>query len=298
MPHRNDPTPQVTALELKFLLQLLMFPNYRAPISRIRPNVKTTAAKRDRLGQQLGQKGLVDFDVTVTRFVLTAAGRTLLTLDRTVLPITPDELLVLRSCRGGSVTVGQIQAKVPKDQRQRLVNGLAQRGLVKITKSHIGEVRLTDAGQRFLEADCMPKGHSPAVSWTVMSAYRQFLRQQRSPDTMQDTSNADVVAAIGGEGRLPPAAPGEALTPDTVLQMITDLDGVLHTENYLPIFDLRAKLQPRWSRQAVDQALYQLQREDRIDLSTLQDVTQYQPAVIASGIPQDIGGPLFFISVV
>ena len=79
--------------------------------------------------------------------------------------------------------------------------------------------------------------------------------------------------------------------------MIQNLDRELATDNYLPIFYLRQKLQPPLSREEVDQALYRLQRNDKIELSSLQEAIAYTPEQIEAGIPQDIGGPLFFIIV-
>lgn len=283
MSNRNLKTSQVSSLELKYLLRLLKFPDYRAPSAELRPNAKMSAAERDRLCRQLRQKGFIDCEDTVTRFSLTAAGQTLLTLDTSVLPITPDERFALKSCQRGSITPGQIHPRVPKDQRQRLIAALAQRGLVKVTQRQIGEVWMTVEGQQFLRNDCAPQGHTPAVSWTLMSSYLQFMRQSGHQNyPLAETSKL---------------AAKKNITTEELLQMITHLDTALKTENYLPIYHLRKKLQPPLSRQSLDQSLYQLQREDRIDLSTLQDVSQYPQEAVAAGIPQDIGGPLFFISV-
>lgn len=280
MSNRNSAIPKVSSLELKFLLHLLMFPDYRAPSAQIRPTAKTIAKERDRLCRNLRQKGLLDLEETVARFGLTAAGRTVLSLDRSILPITPDERLVLQSCRETLITPGQVQSKVPKDQRQRLIQTLAQRGLLKIAHQHIGDVWLTAAGKTFLREDCAPQGDTPVLSWTLMSSYVQFLR--RSQATLGQAASISE----------------DTLTPEALLETILTLDAALNTENYLPIYYLREQLQPPLSRQELDQQLYQLQRDDRIDLSTLQDVTQYRKHEVLAGIPQDIGGPLFFVSVV
>ena len=284
MSKRNSKDRQVSSLELKFLLSLLISPDYRASITQIRPSTKTSASERAHLCRSLCQKGLVAYEEAVTRFSLTAAGRTLLTLDTTILPIIPDEKLILQSCQGGSVAPENIHVKVPLDQQQRLIEGLAQRGLLKVTQRQIGAVWITDEGQTFLRDECAPQGNSLVLSWTQLSGYLQFMRQSRCH------SENDV-------SEVSPTVPQTAVTPDDLLQMIIHLDAVLKTENYLPIYHLRAKLQPPLSSQGLDQQLYQLQREDRIDLSTLQDVTQYRQEEVAAGIPQNIGGPLFFISV-
>lgn len=275
--------PALSSLELKFLLGLLALPGYRGPLAQVRLSAKTSRSERHRLCQQLCQQGLVDYEDMAAQFGLTAAGRTLLTLDTSVLPITPDERLVLQSCQAGSIGPARLHPKVPKTQQQRLVAGLAQRGLLTITRYHITDVWLTPGGQQFLRYDCAPQGHVPVVSWTQLSGYLHFMRQgSGAPDVPEPSESVGLTS----------------LTPDELLQIITHLDAVLNTDNYLPIYYLRDKLHSALSRPALDQQLYQLQRDDRIDLSTLQDVTHYRQEEIAAGIPQDIGGPLFFISVV
>ncbi|MCJ8279857.1 MAG: transcription factor RcaD, partial [Rivularia sp. ALOHA_DT_140] len=51
------------------------------------------------------------------------------------------------------------------------------------------------------------------------------------------------------------------------------------------------------SRDTVDKILFKLQADDKIELSTLQEASAYTPEQIESGIEQNVGGPLFFISV-
>ena len=282
MNHQEPEVLQLSAAELKFLLRLLQCVDYRTVISKVQPSAKTTPSERDRLCRHLCQKGLVDCEDSILRFGLTAAGRTLLTLDRTVLPVTPDERLVLKSCQEGSTTPGNIHVRVPQDQRQRLLAKLADQGLIRVTKRQIREVWLTAQGAIFLREECAPQGHSPAVSWNLLSGYLRFMRESMTLPS----------------AKLPTGERYSEVTPEALLQTIAHLDSVLNTENYLPIHHLRAKLQPPLSRQELDEQLYQLQRDDRIDLSTLQDVAHYPQEAVAAGIPQDIGGPLFFISVV
>lgn len=180
---------QITSPELKFLLRLLAFPNYRAPVSQIRFPTKMSIASRDRLCQQLLRKGWVNCEDIITRFGLTATGRTLLTLDASVLPVTPDEKYILRSCREHSITPGQIHPRVPKDQRQTLLVGLAQQGLIRATKRQLGDVWLTEAGQHFLRDECAPQGNTPVVSWTLLSHYLRFMRQSMPSTTAAEPHN-------------------------------------------------------------------------------------------------------------
>ena len=82
---------------------------------------------------------------------------------------------------------------------------------------------------------------------------------------------------------------------EDILRLIGDLDQRLRTDNYLPIFHLREKLKPLLSRKELDEALYRLSKNNRIELSALQEVTAYTPEQIDAGIPQNVGGRLFFI---
>lgn len=106
---------------------------------------------------------------------------------------------------------------------------------------------------------------------------------------------------------LPAAAPDEEttttiITPpilptdDEILETIKALDSEHMTTNYLPIYLYRAAL-PQLTRKQQDEALYRLEAENCIELSTLQEGYAYTKDQIKSGIPQNIGGHLFFIIV-
>ncbi|MDB9528267.1 hypothetical protein PN498_19905 [Oscillatoria sp. CS-180] len=183
--------PEITSPELKFLLLLLKYPNYRAPIAQLRSHAKSSIAARDRLCKQLCQKGLMGYEDAITRFGLTATGRTLLKLDRSVLPVTPDEKYVMKSCQESSITPGQIHPRVPKDQRQQLIARLADQGLIRITQRQLGDVWITEAGQRFLREDCIPQGNHPVVSWTLLSDYLRFMRQTNERSVMSHANRED-----------------------------------------------------------------------------------------------------------
>lgn len=86
------------------------------------------------------------------------------------------------------------------------------------------------------------------------------------------------------------------ISDDDILETVKALDEEHLTDNYLPIFLYRASL-PQLTRQQQDEILYRLEASDRIELSTLQEVRAYTPEQIKAGIPQGIGGPLFFIIV-
>jgi predicted transcriptional regulator len=161
------------AAELKFLLKLLGCEGYHGNITALSGSGKTSARECDRICESLSSKGLVEYDSEVARFRLAQPGKTLLTLDTTSLPITPDELKVLKACKN-SMTPSKLS--VPAASRQQLIHGLAKRKMLTITKSTITEVRLTAQGAQFLRDDYEPIGHSPAVSATLLGYYVKFLR--------------------------------------------------------------------------------------------------------------------------
>ncbi|MEM9163226.1 MAG: hypothetical protein AAGC54_09175 [Cyanobacteria bacterium P01_F01_bin.4] len=167
----------LTPVELKFLLRLLGTPNYRTAITAIKPNPKTKVAERDRICISLCSQGLVEYSAEVAQFAISPAGRTLLNLDTTSLPVTPSELWTLRSCRQKTITPGQISRKVPVSDRQTMIQALAQRGLIMIKKSQIKEVWLTPQGQQFLRHDYQPQGTTPMFSGNLLNHYVRFLRQ-------------------------------------------------------------------------------------------------------------------------
>ena len=72
-----------------------------------------------------------------------------------------------------------------------------------------------------------------------------------------------------------------------VQELLREYDG------YAPIFAYRDRLS-HLSRQQQDRELYRLEREGKIDLSTLQE-TRFYLDKLDQAIPQEIGGPIFFI---
>ena len=90
----------------------------------------------------------------------------------------------------------------------------------------------------------------------------------------------------------------QLISDEQVLQTICDLDRQLNTNNYLPIFYLREKLQPFLSREELDLALYRLQRQNKLELSSIVESSKYTSEQLQAGIPQNVGGCLFFLIVV
>jgi DNA-binding MarR family transcriptional regulator len=283
--------------ELKFLLKLLGCPKYRSSLS-----AKTfDSFKKDKgkICRDLGDRGLIDFSREMASVKILPTGRALLKTAKDQLPLTPDELKVLESLSkaSGKITPSKIAVKSVKSaERDSILQRFHERGLIEVEttiKRQKAEVWLTERGEEYLREDYTPtKGTNPVISLELLTNYLRFLRKSLHAQLNESSTQA--------QPQTPPASDAASTsktTDEEILQLIQDLDRELGTENYLPIFHLREKLQPPRSREQLDQALYRLQRNDQIELSSLQEAIAYTPEQINAGIPQDVGGPLFFISV-
>jgi hypothetical protein len=229
----------------------------------------------------------------VKQFRISPAGKTLLSQDITQLPLTDLQMTVLKTCETRSIKPGALN-KIPSSERQALIQDLAEKGLIKVEKEQIKDVWLTELGQEYLIQELAPSGTS-TISLNLFKNYVQFIRKatQTQPASTErsSTSPSNDIADIAS-----PITSFHVPKGDELLQIIQDLDQEFNTDNYLPIFHLRQKL-PSLDREELNQALYQLQRQDKIELSTLQEGHRYTNEQIEAGIRQPIGGPLFFIVV-
>ncbi|MUL37548.1 hypothetical protein [Gloeocapsopsis dulcis] len=270
-------------IELKFLLRLLGFTDYRTTLTEIKLGNNTKVLERNKICRQLCDRGLVECSYEVTKLKIAPPGKALLKLPTSV-PVTDNELKVLKASENKKISPGE--AKIPTAERQAVIQGLADRGLIEV-ENKVKDVWLSEQGKAYLRDDYVPKkGVLPVLSLDLFNNYIRFMRKFSN-------TNLDNHSSSNGVSALPTKELGDL----EVLQTIQSLDQELGTENYLPIFHLRQKLETVLSRNQLDQVLYRLQRNDQIELSSLQEVTAYTPEQIDAGIPQDIGGPLFFIAV-
>jgi predicted transcriptional regulator len=272
------------AKELKFLLKLLGCENYRAAIAQIKPNPGMKAAQRDSICRRLQERGFVGMREEVTKINIATAGRSLLADIEAIeeLPIASYELQVLKASSKGTITPGK--TKLPAASRQAVIQGLVGRGLIKAVEKKIEEVWLSDRGRQYLCLEYHSNSNAKEITLKMLSDYLQLLRQYRpSPSASPEKD-------IGSTSDSKP-------NDEEILNLIRELDEELGTDNYLPIYHMRQRLQPPLSRKELDLALYRLEASDKIELSSLQDVRAYTPEQVEAGIPQDIGGRLFFIIV-
>lgn len=285
-----------TTDELKFVLKLLGCPNYRSSLTA--SGFKTFKGK-DKICRDLGERGLVDYSREIASVKILPAGRALLKTDKDQLPLTPDELKVLEGIgkASGKITPSKIAVKsVKSGEREAILQRFHQRGLIEVEtqiKRQKAEVWLTERGEEYLGEDYIPKkGNNPVLSLDLLTNYLRFLRKSIHEQMKESSTQTQPLTAPALD-----ATPKRKPSDEEILQIIQHLDHELGTENYLPIFHLRDKLQPPLSRDELDQALYSLQRNDQIELSSLQEASAYTSEQIDAGISQDIGGSLFFITV-
>jgi hypothetical protein len=264
--------------ELKFLLILLGFPNYRA--SLVNRGFNTIKGK-GQLCQTLAERGWVDYTKEITSVKLLPAGKALLELEESPLTITPQALKVLKAIAQQPSKVKVTELKLKSSDRQSILGGLGEKGLIELEQALAktkAEVWLTPTGSIYLREDYHPQGNRPVISLDLLHNYLQFLRHPQATTLGESAPSG-----------------GVNISDAEILQTIKSLDKELGTENYMPLFELRRYLS--LSRDYLDQALYRLQRSDQIELGSLQEVSAYTSEQIDAGIPQNIGGPLFFITV-
>lgn len=281
--------------ELKFILKLLGCPNYRTGLSS--STFDGFKSEKNKICRDLGELEYVDYSREIATVKILPPGQALLKLDSAELSIDDKELKVLEKIGKSSGKIAPSELKVSSlksDERDVILKTLSERGLISAEikmKRVKAEVWLTERGIEFLRDEYSPnKGANPVISLELLGNYLRFLRKNLRVKPEQvfaplpTSEQSDIQTIINP-------------SDEEILQVIEKLDQELGTENYLPIFHLRQKLQPPLSREELDQALYRLQKIDKIDLSSLQEVSAYTPEQIDAGIPQNIGGQLFFITV-
>ena len=128
--------------------------------------------------------------------------------------------------------------------------------------------------------------------------YREFYEQGFRLDTQADSARIlsiqEFAKDVFTEGS---TSMTRTISAPSVTPEVSAIQGLREQfDNFIPLFAVRDT--PEFaglSRQQQDEALRALQRQDIIEMSTLQDVTQYTPEQQAAGIPNPIGGDDFFV---
>ncbi|MBO1072106.1 MAG: transcription factor RcaD [Dolichospermum sp. DEX189] len=279
--------------ELKFILKLLGCPNYRTGLSS--STFDSFKGEKNKICRDLGELEYVDYSREIATVKILPPGQALLKLDSAQLPIDDKELKVLEKIGKSSGKIAPSEIKVSSlksDERDAILKTLSERGLIAIEikmKRLKAEVWLTERGIEVLRDEYNPEGKAN-IDFNLLGNYVRFLRKNLRVKSEKVSTlvsdNMESHSDINGN-----------ISDEEILETIKKLDRELGTENYLPIFHLRQKLQPPLLRDDLDQALYRLQKSDKIDFSTLQESSAYTPEQIDAGIPQNIGGQLFFLIV-
>ncbi|OKH55976.1 transcription factor RcaD [Calothrix sp. HK-06] len=279
--------------ELKFILKLLECSDYRSSYGA---SIFDSFKGKDKICFSLGERELIDYTREIATVKILLPGQALLNLDPKEVPITEKERRVLEkiSKASGKISPGKITS--PKaSERDEILKTLSDRGLIEAEmkiKRTKAEVWLTERGVAYLRDDYVPKG-AANISLDLLSNYLRFLRKALH-STSEQVSTLISTPASKIESSVEKITD---ISDEEILETIRKLDRELGTDNYLPIFHLRQKLQPPLTRDELDKALYRLQASDQIELSTLLDPTGYKPEEVEAGITQNIGGSLFFIGV-
>ncbi len=267
-------------IEIKFLLKLLAYDNHRTTISKIRLGTSIKANVRNQVCWRLFELGLIQFTEKIALVRITAEGKT--ALNKNTPQLTQLQLKVLLACQKKGIPPSGTGVSAAQG-RQIIISELVALGLITVsTKIH--EVWLTAPGKEYLAMKYTPTGGGNiTLSKKMLADYLEFLRGYFSTaqPVKQVTSTAESPA-------------NKDVDDNEILKAIADLDKWHETDNYLPIFDLRKHF-PSLSREKLDQALYRLQAADKIDFSTLAEIEAYTSEELEAGIPQLVGGSLFYI---
>lgn len=247
--------------ELKFLLKLQECRNYRAYLTN--SCFKSFRAK-DKICQSLANEGLVDFTREIVAVKLTPAGQALLKVSDSTLPISETELKLLKKIASAKkIAPSQLRTSLTATERDIILQTFLNQGLITADtrlKRQKAEVWLTAQGQTCLA-----------------ELLNQFQILRQSPVTITLSHRP---------------------TNAEVLETIQSLDHEVGSNNYLPIFYLRQKFQPPLLRDELDEILYQLQRDDKIELRGIVHTQDYTTDQLSAAIQTRSGSPLFFIKVI
>ncbi len=279
--------------ELKFLLKLLGCSDYRSSYGA---SIFDSFKGKDKICFSLGERELIDYTREIATVMVVPPGQALLNLDPKEVPITEKERRVLEkiSKASGKIRPGEITS--PKaTERDEILKTLSDRGLIEAEmkiKRTKAEVWLTERGVAYLRDDYVPKG-AANISLDLLSNYLRFMRKGLPSKSEQASTLISKV-----ESSVEKITDIANISDEKILETIRKLDSELGTDNYLPIFHLRQKLQPPLTRDELDKALYRLEETDQIELSTLADPVNYTPEQVDMGIPQISSGCLFFIRLI
>ncbi len=266
--------------ELKFLLKLLEFDDYRAPLSEIKLKPKISRDEQEEICRKLCDRHFLVCSYEISKFKIAAPGKFLLKQDSDGIPLTEDERKVLQASKKDAITPEE--TGIPVEEQQIVIQSLANRGLIEVKTKHkmIKDVWLTDRGKEYLQYEYDLNEASSVPSPELLSSYLRFLRK------------AFLLVSP------PPSMASQTISDDKILLTIQELERQLATDNRLPIFYLREKLHPLILREELDDALQRLEQLGKIEMDSLPATSAcvFTAEQIEAGIVRESGAPLFFIA--
>lgn len=277
--------------EFKILLKLLQKEDYKSIPSSINPNEKTKTPETLKWCRQLSNRNFVELTEEIEGVSITSTGKTLLKQQKCPEALTEKDWQVLQFFLNTSKILKPADIKIKglkAPQRNEIIKKAVQRGFLKVNSYKITHVTLTQVGQNFLATEYLPRGGNITISSKMLEYFLCFLREYWQQN---QGSDSDLESKKELRKNLPIS------TDEKVLHTIIELDKELNTDNYLPIFHLRNKFQPPFTREQLDQSLYRLQSQNKISMDCLVKAAEYSETDYRAGIPTNIGGPLFFIMI-
>lgn len=269
-------------IEQKFILKLLEFKEYKAPLFKIQLNPEISDTEQVEICHKLCERGFLVCSYKIKKFKMAPPGKFLLKQNPDKLLLTKQERKVLKASAKHRIKPKEVD--IPASECQKVIQSLANRGLIDVKPKHkkIQEVWLTERGKEYLQYEYDPSEICSVLSPALLTNYLQFLRQsfqEFSP------SLSRVMQAVSDE---------------KIFLTIQELERQLDTDNRLPIFHLREKLHPLLSKEELDEALERLERSGRIELSALQQANAgaFTSKQMGEGIVQEFGTPLFFVRLI
>ena len=268
-------------IEIKFLLKLLSWDKHRTSISKIRLGTSIKASVRNQVFRRLFERLLIQFTEKIAKIRITASGKT--ALNKNAEQLTQLQLKVLLACQKKGIPPSGTGVSAAQG-RQTLISELAHLGLI-TTSTKIDEVWLTAPGKEYLAILYKPTGGGNInLSKKMLADYLEFLRGYFST-----TQSEEQVTPPAAE-----LADDNNIDDNVILRAIVDLDKQYKSDNnkqsFVFVIDSHPYLEINLTKQAI-----RLQKSDKIDFSTLAEIEAYTSEELEAGIPQLVGGSLFYI---
>lgn len=291
--------------EFKILLKLLGNQDYKGKIGEIKPNDKTKVNVVRNLSQQLFNRGYIHIEEKILQIKINDDGKKILKNKSLSNKLSDSELIILNSCIKTTIQVSKIKL-TPAFKRDKLILNLVKEKLVDIKEKQIISIALTDNGKLFLAQEFLLESLGNIILQKklfnnylifIRKHYQQKINISSNNKVSLDQSSQLKITSNKTEKINENINNNNKPSITEVLETIIQLDKEFNSDNYLPIFYIRNKYQSILNREELDTILYSLQKQNKLSMSRLVDASQYNSEQYDAGIPQKIGGPIFYLIV-